>query len=292
VLLGAIAPVSGAGAVDPVTGRPGAYRVYGVLADLGSGKIVSAAAGWVRPEDIDPTPTAFYRDSPVWQADESVVAYLRTLQASPGEPIDPAYLANLQAEALITTGNADYGEGKLQPARELYSQAENLPAGGHQLRAYNGLYLTDWALGDRRSATEVFAKLVDYQLAHGRLSVKFLFRPNSTAFWPDPAISAAYPDWLRAIAERTVADNACLRLAGHTSPSGSTELNDRLSLARAERIRHDLVAIEPRLQGQVTARGVGSRDPIVGTGRDDATDLVDRRVDFDIVPCGRTAAAG
>ena len=97
---------------------------------------------------------SLYRDSPVWQADESVVAYLRTLQASPGEPIDPAYLANLQAEALITTGNADYGEGKLQPARELYSQAENLPAGGHQLRAYNGLYLTDWALGDRRSATE------------------------------------------------------------------------------------------------------------------------------------------
>ena len=135
VLLGAIAPVSRAGAVNPVTGRPGAYRVYGVLADLGSGKIVSAAAGWVRPEDIDPTPTAFYRDSPIWQADESVVAYLRTLQADPGEPIDPAYLANLQAEALITTGNTEYGEGKLQPARDLYSQAENLPAGGHQLRA-------------------------------------------------------------------------------------------------------------------------------------------------------------
>jgi outer membrane protein OmpA-like peptidoglycan-associated protein len=292
LLLGAIAPVAGAGAVDPVTGRPGAYRVYGVLADLGSGKIVSAAGGWIKPEDIDATPTAFYRDSPVWQADESVVAYLRTLQASPGDPIDPAYLANLQAEALITTGNAEYGEGKLQPARDLYSQAENLPAGGHQLRAYNGLYLTDWALGDRRSATEVFAKLVDYQLAHGRLSVKFLFQPNSTAFWPDPTISGAYPDWLRAIAERTVADNACLRLTGHTSPSGSVELNDRLSLARAARIRHDLLAIEPRLQGQVTARGVGAQDPIVGTGRDDATDLVDRRVDFDIIPCGRTAAAG
>ncbi len=179
-----------------------------------------------------------------------------------------------------------------QPARDLYSEAENPSAGWHQLRAYNGPYLTDWALGDRRSATEVFAKLVDYQLAHGRVSVKFLFQPNSTAFWPDPAISAAYPDWLRAIAERTVADSACLRLTGYTSPSGSAEFNDRLSLARAVRIRHDLLANEPRLQGQVTARGVGSQDPIVGTGRDDATDLVDRRVDFDIVPGGRTAAAG
>jgi hypothetical protein len=164
VLLGAIAPVAGPGAVDPVSGHPGAYRVYGVLADLGSGKIVSSAGGWVRPEDIDPTPTAFYRDSPSWQADESVDAYLRTLQAPPGEPIDPGYLANLQAEALITTGNAVYGEGEYGPARDLYSQAEKLPDAGHQLRVYNGLYLTDWALGDRRSAQEEFGRLVDYQL--------------------------------------------------------------------------------------------------------------------------------
>src|SRR6202012_5155297 len=60
VLLGAIAPVAGPGAVDPVTGHPGVYRVYGGLADLASGRIVSAAGGWVRPEDIDATPTAFY----------------------------------------------------------------------------------------------------------------------------------------------------------------------------------------------------------------------------------------
>jgi outer membrane protein OmpA-like peptidoglycan-associated protein len=291
VLLGAIEPVAGPGAVEPVTGHPGAYRIYGMLADLATGKIVSADAVWVRSVDIDTTPTPFYRDSPVWQPDDSVFAYLHTLQAHSGDPIDPAYLQNLQAEALITDGNAAYGQGEYKPARDLYSEAANLPEGGHQLRVYDGLYLTNWALGDRRSATEAFSELVDYQVARGRLSVKVLFRPNSTAFWSDPAISAPYADWLRVIARRTVADQACLHLTGHTSPSGAPALNDRLSLARAERSRADLVEIEPRLERRVTADGVGSREAIVGTGRDDATDLVDRRVDFQIEPCVRTTAS-
>jgi outer membrane protein OmpA-like peptidoglycan-associated protein len=291
VLLGAIAPVAGPGAVEPVSGRPGAYRVYGMLADLGTGKIVSAKDAWVRPEDIDPTPVRFYRDSPVWQPDESVVAYLQALQAKPGDPIDPAYLQNLQAEALITDANTEYGQGEYQPARNLYSEAASLPEGGHQLRVYDGLYLTNWALGDRRSATQAFSELVDYQVAHGRLSVKILFRPNSTAFWSDPENPAPYMDWLSVIARRTVADQACLHLTGHASPSGSAALNDRLSLARAERIRHDLVKIEPNLKGRITAQGVGSREAIVGTGSDDATDLVDRRVDFQLEPCTRAAAA-
>jgi outer membrane protein OmpA-like peptidoglycan-associated protein len=291
VLLGAIAPVAGPGAVEPVSERPGAYRVYGMLADLGTGKIVSAKDAWVRPEDIDATPTRFYRDSPVWQPDESVFAYLHTLQARPGDPIDPAYLQNLQAEALITDANTAYGEGEYQPARDRYSEAASLPEGGHQLRVYDGLYLTNWALGDRRSATQAFSELVDYQVAHGRLSVKILFRPNSTAFWSDPENRAPYADWLRVIARRTVADQACLHLTGHASPSGSPAFNDRLSLARAERIQQDMVEIEPSLKGRITAEGVGSRDAIVGTGRDDATDLVDRRVDFQIEPCTRAAAA-
>ena len=153
VILGAIAPVGGPGDVTPVSGAPGAYHVYGVLADLSTGKIASTAGGWVRPQDIDPTPTAFYRDSPVWQGDDSVAAYLRTLQAGSGDPVDAAYLQNLQAEALITSGNADYGDGNYTRARTLYSDAAGLPDGGHQLRVYNGLYLTNCArrphIGDR-----------------------------------------------------------------------------------------------------------------------------------------------
>ena len=97
-----------------------------------------------------------------------------------------------------------------------------------------------------------FGSLVGYGLQRRRLAVKFLFAPGSVAFWPDPAISSAYPMWLREIAEQTVENAACLRITGHTSTSGAAAYNDRISLARAKRIEADLVA--PRLS--VTESGL------------------------------------
>lgn len=284
VLLGFITPVSGPGSTSPATGNPGAYLAHGVLADLATGKVISTGNAWIRPEDVDVTPLPAFRDSPAWMPDDSMRAYLRTAEASPGSPIDPAYLRSLQAEALLADATSAYDDGHYGPALNLYREAAELPE-GHQLRVYNGLYLTNLTLGNRQAAAADFARLVDYGLEHGNLGVKFLFRTGSTAFWPDPAISGLYPMWLDAIALRTDADNACLRVIGHASPTGPAELNDRLSLARARRIEQDLVDIGPGLRRRLSVRGDGARDPIVGTGADNATDLLDRRVDFQPLPC-------
>ncbi len=293
VLLGAIAPVSGPGSDSPATGNPGAYRIYGVLADLSTGRVVSAESVWTRTEDVDATPLAFFRDSPAWMPDESMNAYLHTAAARSGDPIDPVYLRTLQAEALLADATSAYDDGHYAPALELYRQAAALPDAGHQLEIYNGLYLTNLSLGNRQAATDDFGRLVDYGLRHQRLGLKFLFLPASTAFWPDPAISGPYPMWLHVIAERAGADSSCLRINGHASPTGSAVLNDRLSLARARRIETDLIGNDPALRGRLSARGYGSRDPIVGTGRDDATDVLDRRVDFQPLACEqRTAVSG
>jgi hypothetical protein len=48
-LVGAIAPVTGPGSFDPAIGRPGAFRIYGVIADLKTGKIAAAQSVWVGP---------------------------------------------------------------------------------------------------------------------------------------------------------------------------------------------------------------------------------------------------
>ena len=70
VLLGAIDTAAEAGSLTVAAkpGPPPAYRIWAVLADLETGQILSHETAWVQSRDVDATPTAFYRDSPVWLA--------------------------------------------------------------------------------------------------------------------------------------------------------------------------------------------------------------------------------
>ncbi len=115
--------------------------------------------------------------------------------------------------------------------------------------------------------------------------MKFLFKPGSTRFWPDPQISEAYDLWLAEIAHGVERNGSCLEIIGHTSPTGPVTLNDRLSYLRAEYIKAKLEEEAPQLGNRTIANGVGSRETIVGTGADDATDVLDRRVEFKIIGC-------
>ena len=61
-------------------------------------------------------------------------------------------------------------------------------------------------------------------------------------------------------------------------------MNDQLSLLRAEYVKQRLEAEAPGLKGHLIATGVGSRNMLVGTGSDDLSDALDRRVDFLVIP--------
>jgi hypothetical protein len=102
---------------------------------------------------------------------------------------------------LVADGMVAYEAGRYREALDRYAEAQRLPA-GDQMRVHNGLYLSTWALGRRRDAEEAFARVLDFGLRQERLSVKFLFRPGSTDFLPDPAVSAPYGMWIRQIATR------------------------------------------------------------------------------------------
>lgn len=110
-----------------------------------------------------------------------------------------------------------------------------------------------------------------------------------TALAPDPrgdaARSAIYRQWLQVLGERLVADKRCAEIVGHTSRGGSEEINERLSALRAEHVRRRLVATQPELDRRLIATGVGSRENLVGTGKDDASDQLDRRVDVKLLTC-------
>jgi outer membrane protein OmpA-like peptidoglycan-associated protein len=280
VLVGSLAGTDQAGKVQP---RPEAYRIWLVLADLGSGKIVSKGVAYATPEGVDLTPEAFFNDSPGWATDRYVDAYLRTCASKAGDPIDPTYVDGIATAALIGDAIEAYDAARYEEALRLYEQAASTPA-GNQLRVYNGLYLANWRLGRQERAAAAFRRLAEYGLNNRNLSVRFLFGPGSTAFASD-GLARPYDMWLKQLALGNAEAGVCLEITGHTSPTGAAALNEQLSVLRAERVRSLLAAEEPRLDGRTIASGAGSRENIVGTGRDDVTDALDRRVEFEVLAC-------
>jgi outer membrane protein OmpA-like peptidoglycan-associated protein len=285
-LVGSLAglPADGAG-----VGPPEVYRIWLVLADLESGRIIAKGAARATSDGVDLTPASFDRDSPGWGRDRYVGGYLATCGGKVGDPIDPTYLEGIQAAALVRAATDAYETGAYEQALDLYTQASRTAA-GDQLRVHNGLYLANRQLGRYEQAAQAFSGLVDYGLRNDRLAIRFLFKPGTATFWP-PELARPYPMWLEQLAQRTAGSGTCLEVTGHTSPTGPTALNERLSLRRAEYIAYRLQDEAPQLEGRMIANGMGSRANIVGTGSDDASDAVDRRVEFKALDCGSEAEA-
>ncbi len=290
MLLSCMTPVAAPGERRAyVDGPTNTYRIWASLSDTRTGKIISSETVWVRAEDVDVTPTKFFQDSPVWAMDRSMKAYLKVCGGKPGDTMDQAYLDGLRTSAVVKRATAAYEDGRYQEALTGYIQASQMP-GGDQMRVWNGLYLTNLALGQPQAAEEAFSKMVDAGLAQGKLAVKFVFRPASVQFWPDPVVSGQYPAWLRDIAQRSVARKACLLVVGHTSPTGTRAANEILSERRAQFVRERIVRDASVLRARTEARGRGASEPLVGTGKDNASDVLDRRVEFEPRACSTLQA--
>lgn len=270
-------------------GQREAYRFCLVLGDLKSGKVVAKAVARAALTGVDTTPTAVFNDSPIWSPDPNTQAYINTCQATKvGDPISRAFLDGLLGASLINQGDEAYNAGHYREALDLYTAAQSTPA-GNQLKTYNGLYLTHSKLHQNVQAAAAFGDLVAYGLKHDRLAVKFLFQSGSTRFYPDPNVSGQYDLWLQQISAQAGKTDSCLELTGHTSPTGSAALNERLSFLRADYIKGRLQRDNAQLQNRLVTNGVGSSETLVGTGKEDASDALDRRVEIKPIPsCTKT----
>jgi outer membrane protein OmpA-like peptidoglycan-associated protein len=282
VLLGTLTGVNGEHKAE---GRREHLRIWLTLADLKTGKIVSKGLAFATTDGADTTPTAYFRDSPVWTDDPATQGYLRTCQGSKaGDAIPPQYIERLAAAAWLSEAIDAYDAGKYAQALAYYEGAARLPA-GRQLRTYSGLYLSNLRLGRQKPAMEAFGQLVEQGLEQKKLGMKLLFRPGSTGWSGDDGGAKLYPLWLAEVAQRSGRQQACLEVVGHTSASGPEPLNERLSLLRAEYVKDQVAQQAPSLARRLIAHGMGSRDTLIGNGRDDATDALDRRVEFKVIPC-------
>jgi outer membrane protein OmpA-like peptidoglycan-associated protein len=288
VLVGTFTPVNGQ---NQTVGPREAYRFCLVLGDLKTGKVVAKGVARSQLAGVDGTPTTVFRESPVWTADPATQAYISTCQATKvGDPINKEFLDGLRTASLISQGDQAYNAGQYQSALSLYTAAKTSPA-GDQLKAYNGIYLTRWKLNQVPEASTAFGDAIAYGLSRNRLAVKFLFQPGSTQFYPDQQVSGQYPIWLQQIAQQaaqqTTKANGCIEVTGHTSRTGSQQINEQLSLQRANYVKGQLERDAPQLSGHLIANGAASSQMMVGTGKDDLSDALDRRVEFKPMPkCG------
>jgi outer membrane protein OmpA-like peptidoglycan-associated protein len=285
LFIGTFTPVNAAARAG---GPKDAYRVWFTLIDRKSRRIVSKARSLSLLKAVDSTPTPYFDESPAWTRDPAVETYIKSCEGTKlGDLVEASLIERGRAAAYIAEAMRAYDAKQYADALRLFERARRADV-GDQLRVYNGLYLAHWRMNRLDEAREAFGRIVDYGLANNTLAIKFLFRPGSTKFFYGN-VSAPYGMWLEQIASRADRSNACLTLVGHASPTGSTSFNDRLSLDRAVALVEILRAQAPNLSPRLTARGVGFRETLVGTGRDDASDALDRRVEFRIASCATAA---
>lgn len=282
VLFGTLTPVNASRQAD---GKREAYRICLALADLKSGRLLSKETARARLQGVIHTPTPYFQDSPAWMQDRSVDRYVDACEAGkPGERVQRAFLDGLGAEMAIQEAIAAYDGGRYKESLERFSSAA-ISADADRLRIDNGLYLANSKLGRAAEAEAAFSKIVEHGLTEKRLAVNFLFRPGSTGFAPGKSANSSYPLWLKEIGRQVLRTGSCLAIVGHTSRTGAESLNEKLSLERAEYVKKRLEEENAELAGRAIASGAGSRENLVGIGKDDLSDTLDRRVVFEVIPC-------
>ncbi len=260
------------------------YRINLSLTDLRSGFVLAQAGATATAAGVDTTPTSFYQDSPSLVRDRIVEGQIRTAEARAGAEADAVYVASLTVSALIGEGARLYDAGQFEESLRLY-EAAVARADGKQQRVFNGLYLTNKQLGRNDAAEQAFGSIVALGLSTNSLSFKFLFKPATTDFLADPKINAPYEMWLRVLAKEIASSAHCVTVLGHSSHTGSEQVNERLSLSRAATMQRKLEALVPTLVGRLQSVGMGFRENLIGTGTDDLRDALDRRVEFRVRTC-------
>ncbi len=145
-------------------------------------------------------------------------------------------------------------------------------------------YLSLLRQGREAEAQTVFGRMLAIGLNRRTVSMKLLFAPGSTAFWPDRELVRRYPGWLAELAQQAYVSPHCLLIVGHASSTGSDARNRQLSLQRAQAVRRIMLRSLPELAPKLAVVGRGAAEA-TGGGVGDSRAAADRRVEFEVVDC-------
>jgi outer membrane protein OmpA-like peptidoglycan-associated protein len=185
---------------------------------------------------------------------------------------------------MLVKGDTLYEKQEFNKSLAYYNQV----AGGQnkpELEVLNGQFTNMVKQGQMENAEHVYIKLLKTSMSEtNEVANKIIFAPNATV--PLESYANLYKIYLRQIANLVAASPACrVQIIGHSSRSGSASYNDKLSMQRAEWIKHQMAGYSPKSSARAQTIGRGFNENIVGSGKDDITDAIDRRVEFKFNNC-------
>jgi outer membrane protein OmpA-like peptidoglycan-associated protein len=260
-------------------GRPGRWvRLQVALADVKTGSSLARVTTFLDASQFNAAPSKFYKDAPMFLTD-SAHRERNAVIAGKAAPLG----STLKLRAELIEAADYYDDGRYAEAEERFARA--IAMAPQHTGALSGYYQALWRQGKRTDAEKAFARLVGAGIDGGALAVKLLFKVNSTDFIDEAELGQQYPIWLKAIAQQVAERKICSTVSGHASVSGSPEYNDKLSLQRAQRIVDRMRQAVPTAAPRLKPLGKGTRETLVGTGANDFSDAVDRRVEFSVHSC-------
>lgn len=260
-------------------GKSGQWlRLKVALIEVKTGTVKAQVTTHVNADQFNTAPTRFFRNAPIYLTDTSHQDRNAVL-AGQRRPLGDS----LRVRAAMTEAAAAFEAERWAEAEQRFQNV--LALSPNHTGALSGLYQILWITGRKAEAEKAFVRLSSASVEAGSLSVKLLFKLGSTDFVDEGDLAQQYQIWLRAMAQTVTEKKVCLNVNGHASASGSDDYNQRLSLARANRIVSRMQQTVAMSKGVLMANGKGITEMLVGTGTNDAVDSIDRRVEFVVTAC-------
>ncbi len=261
----------------------GAYKVYGTVFEKATGKILASAS--VRVNRFNTEPMEIYKDSPTFVKGRNYDDFAASVKKSSGGAVEKGYRDRLAAKSVLVKADALYEKKDYRKSMTIYDQAAG-GDGASQLDVLNGRFATLFRQGRFDDAESVYAKLIRASIAEtSEVATKITFPPNSVS--PVEGKANLYNIYLKEIALLVAAGPECrIKIIGHSSKSGKESYNENLSLQRSAWIQKKMTSFAAGVAGKSETIGRGFQENIVGTGADNSTDEIDRRVEFKFDRCG------
>jgi outer membrane protein OmpA-like peptidoglycan-associated protein len=253
------------------------YKVYGAVFEKSSGKVLASAS--VRLNSFDTTPKDIYKDSPVYLKGKNYDQYASSVKTAPDETVNKEYHDRLAVKSMQVKGDKLYEQNEYNKSLAYYNQAAG-SLSGEQMEVLNGQFTILVKQAQWKEAEEVYGRLLRVSIREtNEIASKIIFGPNSVV--PVENKTEIYNIYMKQIATLVASEPQCkVKIVGHSSRSGSDAYNEKLSLNRALWIQKRMTSYAPAIINKTETLGRGFSENIVGTGTDDLTDQIDRRVEF------------